>query len=110
MRTDRASQLRQPCLAVTTATLASDGTDLAAVFATLVHIRQDTVDLDRMIDDAFPGAKLVVPEPGRSASFGLLMPDYPMRVFEAGELSAEHFAIWDWPERCWDIACLPLSP
>jgi predicted ATPase len=87
MRTDRASPLRQPCLAVTTATLASDGTDLAAVFATLVHIRQDTVDLDHMIDDAFPGAKLVVPEPGRSASFGLLMPDYPMRVFEAGELS-----------------------
>jgi predicted ATPase len=87
MRTDRASPLRQPCLAVTTPTLASDGTDLAAVFATLVHIRQDTIDLDRMIDDAFPGAKLVVPEPGRSASFGLLLPDYPMRVFEAGELS-----------------------
>jgi predicted ATPase len=87
MRTDRASPLRQPCLAVTTPTLASDGTDLAAVFATLVHIRQDTIDLDRMIDDAFPGAKLVVPEPGRSASFGLLMPDYPMRAFETGELS-----------------------
>jgi predicted ATPase len=87
MRTDRASPLRQPCLAVTTPTLASDGNDLAAVFATLVHIRQDTVDLDRMIDDAFPGAKLIVPEPGRSASFGLLMPDYPLRVFEAGELS-----------------------
>jgi predicted ATPase len=87
MRTDRASPLRQPCLAVTTPTLASDGTDLAALFATLVHIRPDTVDLDHMIDDAFPGAKLVVPEPGRSASFGLLMPDYPMRVFEASELS-----------------------
>jgi predicted ATPase len=87
MRTDRDSALRQPCLAVTTPTLASDGNDLAAVFATLVHIRQDTVDLDRIVDDAFPGAKLVVPEPGRAASFGLLMPDYPKRVFEAGELS-----------------------
>lgn len=87
MRTDRASPLRQPCLAITTPTLASDGSDLAAVFATLVHIRQDTADLDQVIDDAFPGAKLVVPQPGRTASFGLLMPDYPKRVFEAGELS-----------------------
>ena len=54
-RSDRDSPLRRPCLAVTTPTLASDGSDLAAVFATLVHIREDTVDLDRAIDDAFPG-------------------------------------------------------
>jgi len=45
-RSDRASALRQPCLAVTTPTLASDGSDLAAVFATLVHIREDTYHLD----------------------------------------------------------------
>lgn len=87
LRTDRASPLRQPCLAVTTPTLASDGSDLAAVFATLVHIREDTHDLDRMIDDAFPGAQLAVPPPGRTASFGLILPDYAKRVFEAGELS-----------------------
>jgi predicted ATPase len=87
MRTDRASPLRQPCLAVTTPTLASDAADLAAVFATLVHIREDTVELDRVIDDAFPGARLIVPPPGRTASFGMLMPDYPKRVFEASELS-----------------------
>jgi predicted ATPase len=87
MRTDRASPLRQPCLAVTTPTLASDASDLAAVFATLVHIREDTVELSRAIDDAFPGARLVVPQPGRTASFGLIMPDYPKRVFEASELS-----------------------
>jgi predicted ATPase len=86
-RTDRASPLREPCLAVTTTTLASDGTDLAAVFATLVHIREDTVDVDRAIGDAFPGARLVVPQPERTASFGLVLPDYPKRVFEAGELS-----------------------
>jgi predicted ATPase len=86
-RSDRASPLRQPCLAVTTPTLASDGSDLAAVFATLVHVREDTVELDRAIDDAFPGAELVVPMPERSASFGLTMPEYPKRVFEAGELS-----------------------
>jgi predicted ATPase len=86
-RTDRLSPLREPCLAITTPTLSSDGTDLAAVFATLVHIRQDTVDLDRAIDDAFPGAQLVVPSPERTATFGLIMPDYPKRIFEAGELS-----------------------
>ena len=87
MRTDHASPLRQPCLAVTTPTLASDAANLAGVFATLVHIREDTVELDRVIDDAFPGAKLVVPAPGRTASFGMVMPDYPKRVFEASELS-----------------------
>ena len=87
LRTDRASALRQPCLAVTAPTLASDGSDLAAVFATLVHIREDTVDLDRVIDDAFPGAQLVVPSPERNASFGLILPEYPKRIFEANELS-----------------------
>ena len=86
-RTDMAAPLRRPCLAVATSTLASDGSDLAAVFATLVHIREDTYRLDGVIDDAFPGAKLVVPDPGRTASFGLIFPDYPQRVFDAGELS-----------------------
>lgn len=87
LRTDAASALRRPCLAVTTPTLASDGADLAAVFATLAHIREDTADLDAAVDDAFPGARLVVPQPGRTASFGLILPDYPSRIFEAGELS-----------------------
>ena len=86
-RTDQGSPLRQPCLAVTSPTLASDGANLAAVFATLVHIREDTVALDRAIDDAFPGATLVVPEPGRTASFGVLFPEYPQRIFELAELS-----------------------
>jgi predicted ATPase len=87
LRTDQSSPLRQPCLAVTSPTLSSDGANLAAVFATLVHIREDTVALDRAIDDAFPGASLVVPEPGRVASFGLIFPEYPKRLFEVGELS-----------------------
>ncbi len=87
VRTDAGSPLRKPCLAVTAPTLASDGSDLAAVFATLTHIRGDTAELDRAIDEAFPGARLVVPEPGREARFGLVFPDYPKRVFEASELS-----------------------
>ena len=70
-----------------TPTLGSDGADLAAVFATLVHIRQDTTDLDRVIDSAFPGAKLIVPEPDRVASFGMRFPEFPRRVFDARELS-----------------------
>src|SRR5262245_46908457 len=64
MRTDAGSPLRQPCLAVTSPTLASDGSNLAAVFATLAHIRGDTTDLDRAIEEAFPGVRLVVPMPG----------------------------------------------
>lgn len=87
MRTDRDAPLRQPCLAITSPTLTSDGSNLAAVFATLTHIRQDTNDLDTTIADAFPGAALVVPIPGRSASFGMTFPDHPKRVFEAAELS-----------------------
>ena len=87
MRTDAGSALRRPCLAVTSPSLASDGSNLAAVFATLVHIREDTADLDRAIEEAFPGARLVVPAPGRDAGFGMIFPDYPKRVFEAAELS-----------------------
>jgi predicted ATPase len=87
MRTDAGSPLRRPCLAVTSPTLASDGSNLAAVFATLVHIREDTAALESAIEDAFPGARLVVPQPEREASFGLVFPDYPKRIFTAGELS-----------------------
>jgi predicted ATPase len=87
LRTDPDSPLRRPCLAVTSPTLSSDGSNLAAVLATLMHIRGDTEDLDRAISDAFPGARLVVPEPEREASFGLVQPEHPQRVFQAGELS-----------------------
>jgi predicted ATPase len=67
--------------------MASDGSNLAAVFATLVHIRKETTDLDQAIEDAFPGAALSVPLPEREASFGMVMPDHPRRVFQASELS-----------------------
>jgi predicted ATPase len=87
LRTDRDSPLRRPCLAVTSPTLSSDGSNLAAVFATLVHIRQDTESLRKMIDDAFAGARLVVPPPERSASFGMIFREFPGRVFDASELS-----------------------
>jgi predicted ATPase len=87
LRTDPGSPLRRPCPAVATPTLASDGSDLAAVFATLRHIRQDTDDLDEVVEEAFPGAQLIVPFPEQTASFGMLFPEIPKRVFEANELS-----------------------
>jgi predicted ATPase len=87
LRTDADSALRRPCVAVAAPTLASDGSNLAAVFATLAHIREDTVDLDAVIDAAFPGGRLVVPPPGRTASFGMAFPEFPKRLFEAAELS-----------------------
>lgn len=86
-RTDRDSPLRSPCLAVTAPMLDEDGSNLAAVFATLFHTRQDTVDLDRAVADAFGGARLVVPEPEEFAEFSLVFPDFPKRQFSPRELS-----------------------
>ncbi len=86
-RSDPGSPLRRPCAAVASPTLASDGADLAAVFATLAHVREDTTDLDAAINRAFPGARIVVPAPDRWASFGMTFPEFPKRVFEAHELS-----------------------
>jgi predicted ATPase len=86
-RTDSDSPLRRPCLAVTSPTLVSNGSNLAAVFATLVHIRQDSVAPQKMIDDAFPGARLMVPQPEEAASFGMIFREFPNRIFNAAELS-----------------------
>lgn len=92
LRTDAASPLRKPCLAVTAPMLDPDGGNLAAVFATLRHIREDSVEIDAAISSAFPGAKLEVPLPEREASFGLTYAEFvtdggDRRVFEARELS-----------------------
>lgn len=86
-RTDPDSPLRRPCLAVTSPLLDQDGSNIAAVFATLAHIRGDTVDLDRAIASAFGGAKLHVPDPGEYAEFGLVFPEFPRRIFQPRELS-----------------------
>ena len=104
-RSDRASPLRQPCLAVTTPTFASDGSDLAAVFATLVHIREDTADLDRAIDDAFPGARLVVPAPGKTAPFGLCCRTIPSASSRQPNCRMARCAISRWPARCSATGC-----
>jgi predicted ATPase len=87
LRTDPASPLRQPCPRLATPSLASDGSNLAAVFATLSGIINDTVDLRAAIDAAFPGARLQMIGDGSLVSFGLRYPEFPQRVFEARELS-----------------------
>lgn len=87
LRTDPDAPMRKPCTAVAAPTLASNGANLAAVFGTLAHIRQDTVDLDRMIDRAFPGVTLEMTGAGRDLSFSLQYPEFPHRSFEPSELS-----------------------
>ena len=86
-RTDRGSPLRAPCLAITSPMLDEDGANIAAVFATLKHIRGDTVELDCVIAAALGGARLVVPVPEETADFGLMLPEFPNRVFQPRELS-----------------------
>jgi predicted ATPase len=85
-RTDEASPIRQPCHAITTPTLSSDGRDLAAVLATLFIIREDTFDLAAAIDDAFPGARLQARDEGSWCKLEMQFPDMP-RPFGAHELS-----------------------
>jgi predicted ATPase len=85
-RTDVGSPIRQPCHAITTPTLSSDGHDLAAVLATLSVIRGDTTALDAAIHDAFPGARLRASQEESQCRISLSFPDMP-RAFAAHELS-----------------------
>jgi predicted ATPase len=85
-RTDAGSPLRRPCVLVASPTLAADGSNLAAVFATLEEIRGDTTELDEVVANAFPGAKLEITALDQ-ASFGVRFPEFPHRVFAAAELS-----------------------
>ena len=85
-RTDPASLIRKPCLAITTPSLSADGSDLAAALATLYTIREDATDLQDAIQDAFPGAELRAWEANGWCEFDLQLADMP-RPFKAHELS-----------------------
>ncbi len=85
-RTDVASPIRQPCHAIATPTLAPDGHDLAAVLATLFIIRRDTAEIERAVDDAFPGARLHAIDEGSWCRVALQLPDLP-RPLAVHELS-----------------------
>lgn len=86
-RTDAESPLRRPCLAVTAPLLDEDGSNLAAVFATISVNRGEMPEIDDIVADALSGAQLVIPEPEQEASIGLSLPDFPQRVFSAREFS-----------------------
>ncbi len=85
-RTDRASALRRPALAITTPTLASDGSDLAAALATVKIIRGESPAIDAAIEDAFPGARLSFDFGQGQVALGLRFADLP-RTLAAHELS-----------------------
>lgn len=85
-RTDKASPIRQPALAITTPTLASDGYDLAAALATVIEIRGEAPAIEAAVDDAFPGAALVTEFGKGTVSIGLKFADLP-RPLGAHELS-----------------------
>jgi predicted ATPase len=85
-RTDAQSPVRKPCHSITTPTLSHDGHDLAAVLATLFVITEDTVELAKAINDAFPGARLGARDEGNRCTFNIKFPDMP-RAFAAHELS-----------------------
>lgn len=85
-RTDPASPIRKPCLAITTPSLSADGSDLAAALATLYTIREDATDIQEAIQDAFPGAELRAWEESGLCEFDLQLADMP-RPFRAHELS-----------------------
>lgn len=85
-RTDKASPIRQPALAITTPTLASDGHDLAAALATVLEIRGEAPEIEAAIEDAFPGAALVTEFGKGTVMIGLKFPDLP-RPLGAHELS-----------------------
>jgi predicted ATPase len=87
LRTDADSPLRKPCAAVAAPTLASDGSNLSAVFGTLAVIRGDTRDLDETIARAFPGARMQMGGSDHGLSFTLHYPEFSHRGFKPSELS-----------------------
>ena len=86
-RTDAGSPLRRPCLAVTAPLLDEDGSNMAAVFATISVNRGEMPEIASIVADALSGAQLVIPEPEQEATIGLSLPDFPKRVFSAREFS-----------------------
>jgi predicted ATPase len=85
-RADQQSPLRQPSLAISTPALASDGSDLAAAFATVFDIAMTPEDIEEAVSEAFPRTRLsIVTDKGR-CSLMLRTPDVA-RPMEAHELS-----------------------
>lgn len=85
-RTEPGSPVRNSCLALATPMLAADGNDLAAVLATLHYVQGDAGIVERAIEEALPGTKLVVEVERGRARFALKFPDHA-RAFGPHEIS-----------------------
>ncbi len=90
-RTDADSPIRQPQVAVCSPVLDSDGANLAAVLATVMHLKDGPQDYVRSeiglaIDEAFPGAMLQFDAAAGRHSVALQTPDFK-RAFAAHEMS-----------------------
>ncbi|MBL8706079.1 MAG: AAA family ATPase [Rhodospirillales bacterium] len=85
LRTDIDAPARRPQVGTQTPVLSADGADLAAAIETIRHIG-DPDALDRAIDDAFPGARVVVSAPGGQFETGLRQHGL-LRDLKAAELS-----------------------
>jgi predicted ATPase len=85
-RTDPDSPIRHPQVGVRTHSLANDGRDLASVLQTIREVG-DSESLDVAIEDAFPGARLVIEaDEAVRAVVALQMPKIH-RPLEAREMS-----------------------
>ena len=90
-RTDADSPIRQPQVAVCSPTLDSDGANLAATLATVLHLKDGPKDYARSevghaIEEAFPGAKLEFDEAAGRHAAALRTPEF-RRAFSAHEMS-----------------------
>ena len=90
-RSDADSPIRQPQVAVCSPTLDADGANLAAVLATVMHLKDGPQDYARSeiglaIDEAFPGAVLEFDEAAGRHAVALKTPDF-RRAFSAHEMS-----------------------
>jgi predicted ATPase len=84
-RTDADAPLRQPQVGVRTPVLSHHGHDLAAALQTIREVG-DRAGLTRAIDEAFPGAEIIIDSPQARFSLLLQMPGIH-RPLEARELS-----------------------
>lgn len=84
-RTDIDSPIRKPRVPVATPLMADDGSDLVLALATILEMGDDELLLSSL-EDAFPGAELLIDETARGLRLKLQFPQFG-RAFDASELS-----------------------
>ena len=94
-RIDEHAPARKPGLAVATPSLAGNGEDLASVLATTYRLHQQPEAIARALDDAFPGATLVVDASNGQATYKLKLPDMdrPLAPHEISEGTLQYLCL-----------------